>query len=56
MSDTKKCKTCGRDVSVWPMAFRGDDYCSVICDKASRNGKKPKKPKKKALIQMGADE
>lgn len=61
----KRCKTCDRNVQDWPMAFRGDDYCSVLCEKykgpkdapkEEPKEMKKKKPKKKALIQMGADE
>lgn len=33
MSEEKVCKRCSRPVSEWPMAFRGDDTCSVTCEK-----------------------
>lgn len=31
----KTCVTCERPVDEWPMAFRGDRACCVVCEKAA---------------------
>lgn len=49
------CTECGRPVSEWPMAFRGDPQCSVLCQKAAEN-KQVSIPEEQPLITMTADE
>ena len=53
MSD-KTCTSCQRPVDDWPMAFRGDDQCSVICRKRAEREAVVTEPVPE--VTMGADE
>jgi hypothetical protein len=37
MDDEKSCTVCHSPVSQWPMVFRGDPQCSVICRKSAES-------------------
>lgn len=49
------CSICERPVNEWPMAFRGDAECSIVCKKKAAHERADLAPELPE-VQMGADE